>query len=154
MEHFKLKLSHTSIEHRRPSINVRSLLLSTNCVIKETISQSANSESFRAKMRDTLICFPILTLLYLVSNCLYFHVKWRKGRHFWCEDCRFVCFETVLGKTMLTLNDPNGFKYTTDVYSIHLNCEWHSSAKSAPENENMSTHMWIFSVYPINVRRT
>ena len=120
MEHFKLKLDRTFIEHRRPSINLRSLLPSTNCVRKETISKSTNSESFRARMRDTPICFPILTIISLVSNCLYFHVKWRKGRHFWCEDCRFVCFETVLGKPMLTLNDPNGFKNIPDVYSIHL----------------------------------
>ena len=120
MEHFTLKLDRTSIEHRRPSINVRSLLPSTNCVTKETISQSANSESFRAKMGDTPICFPILTILYLVSSCLYFHVKWRKGRRFWCEDCRFVCFQTGLGKLMLTLNDLIGFKNTTDVHSIHL----------------------------------
>ena len=120
MEHFKLKLDRMSIDHRRPSINVRSLLPSTNCMTKETISQSANSESFRAKMRDTPICFPMLTILYLVSNCLYFHEKWRKGRHFCCEDCRFVCFETGLGNPMLTLNDLNGFKNTTDVYSIHL----------------------------------
>ena len=80
MEYFKLKLDRTSIEHRRPSINVRSLLPSTNCVTKETISQSANSESFRTKMRDTPRCFPILTIL--VSNCLYFHLKWRKACHF------------------------------------------------------------------------
>ena len=38
----------------------------------------------------------------------------------WCEDCRFVSFETGLEKPMLTLNDPNGFKNTTNVYSIHL----------------------------------
>ena len=122
MEHFKLKLDRTSIDRRRPSINVRSLLPSTNCVTKETIglSQSANSESFRAKTRDTPICFPILTILYLVFICLYFHVTWRKWCHFWCEDCRFVCFATGLGKPMLTLNDPNGLKNTTDVYSIHL----------------------------------
>ena len=92
MEHFKLKLDRTSIEHRWTSINVHSLL-PTNCVTKETISQSANSKYFRAKMRDTPIFFPVLTILYLVSSCLYFHVKWRKGRHFICEDCRFVCFE-------------------------------------------------------------
>ena len=82
MEHFKLKLDRTSIDHRRPSINVRSLLPSANCVTKETISQSANSESFRAKMRDIPTCFPILTILYLVVNCLYVHVKWRNARHF------------------------------------------------------------------------
>ena len=110
MEHFKLKLDRSSIEHRRPSINVRSLLPSTNCVTKETISHNANTESFRAKMRDTPLCFPILTILYLVSNCLYFHVKWRKGPHFCCEYCRFVCFETGLGKPMLTLKDTKGFK--------------------------------------------
>ena len=38
----------------------------------------------------------------------------------WCEDCRLVCFETGLGKPILTLNDPNGFKNTTNVHSIHL----------------------------------
>ena len=118
MEHFKLKLYRTAIAHRRPSINVRSLIPSTSCVTKETISQSANSESFRAKMRDTPTCFPILTILYLVSICLYFYVKWRKARHF--EYCRFVCFETRLGLPILTLNDPNGLKNTTYVYSINL----------------------------------
>ena len=65
----------SSIEHRRPSISVRSLLPSTNCVTKETTSQCANNEAFRAKMRNTPTCFPILTILYLVANCSYFHVK-------------------------------------------------------------------------------
>ena len=82
MVHFKLKLDRTSIEHRRPSTNVRSLLPSTKCVTKETISPSANSESFRAKMRNTPTYFPILTTFNLVANCVHFHVKWRKARHF------------------------------------------------------------------------
>ena len=43
-----------------------------------------------------------------------------KSTPLWCEDCRFICFETGLGKPMLTLNDPNGLKNTTNVYSIHL----------------------------------
>ena len=71
-------------------------------------------------MRDTSTCFPKLTILYLVANCLYFHAEWRKARHFGCKDCRFVCFETGLGKPILTLNDPSGFKNTTNVHSIHL----------------------------------
>ena len=82
MVHFKLKLDRTSIEHRLPSINVRSLLPSTKCVTKETISPSANSESFRAKMRNTPTYFPILTTFNLVANCVHFYVKWRKARHF------------------------------------------------------------------------
>ena len=44
----------------------------------------------------------------------------KKSTPLWCEDCRFVCFETGLRKPMLTLNDPNGLKNTTNVYSIHL----------------------------------
>ena len=44
----------------------------------------------------------------------------KKSTPLWCEDCRFVCFEMGLGKSMLTLNDPNCFKNTTNVYSIHL----------------------------------
>ena len=44
----------------------------------------------------------------------------KKGTPLWCEDCRFICFETGLGKPMLALNDPNGLKNTTNVYSIHL----------------------------------
>ena len=43
-----------------------------------------------------------------------------KSTPLWCEDCRFVSFETGLGKPMLTLNDPNGFKNSRNVYSIHL----------------------------------
>ena len=43
-----------------------------------------------------------------------------KSTPLWCEDCRFVSFEAGLGKPMLTLNDPNGFKNSTNVYSIHL----------------------------------
>ena len=43
-----------------------------------------------------------------------------KSTPLWCDDCRFVTFETGLGKPMLTLNDPNGFKNSTNVYSIHL----------------------------------
>ena len=42
-----------------------------------------------------------------------------KSTPLWCEECRFVSFETGLGKPMLTLNDPNGFKNSTNVYSIH-----------------------------------
>ena len=82
MVHFKLKLDRTSIEHRRPSINVRSLLPSTKCVTKETISPSANSEFFRAKIRNTSTYFPILTTFNLVANCVHFQVKWRKSRYF------------------------------------------------------------------------
>ena len=43
-----------------------------------------------------------------------------KSTPLWCQDCRFVSFETGLGKPMLTLNDPNGLKNSTNVYSIHL----------------------------------
>ena len=87
MVHFKLKLDRTSIEHRRPSINVRSLLPSTKCVTKETMC------AFSRKMK--------------------------KSTPLWCEACRFVCFETGFRKPMLTLNDPNGLKNTTNVNSIH-----------------------------------
>ena len=120
MVHFKLKLDRTSIEHRRPSINDRSLLPSTKCVTKETISPSANSESFRAKMRNTPTYFPILTTFNLVANCVHVHVKWRKARHFDAKTVDSFVFETGLGKPMLTPNDPNGLKNTTNVYSIHL----------------------------------
>ena len=120
MEHFKLKLYRTSIEHRRSSINVRSLIPSTNCVTKETLSQSTNSESFRVKMRNTPTCFAILTILYLVSNCLYFHVKWRKARHFDAKTVDSFVLKRDWGKPILTPNDPNGLKNTTSVYSIHL----------------------------------
>ena len=43
-----------------------------------------------------------------------------KSAPIWCEDCRFVSFETGLGTPVLTLNDPNGLKNSTNVYSIHL----------------------------------
>ena len=119
MDHFKLKLDRTSIEHRRPSINVRSLLPLANCVTKETISPSTSSESFSAKMRDIPTCFPILTILYHVANCV-FSRKMKKSTPLRCEGCRFVCFETGLEKPMLTLNDQNRLKNTTNVYSIHL----------------------------------
>ena len=119
MDHFKMKLERTSIEHRRPSINVRSLLPSANCVIKETISQSANSESFSAKMRDTPTCFPILTILYLVASCLYFHVKWRNARHFdWRLSIRL--FWNGIGEAHADPEWPESLKNTTNVYSIHL----------------------------------
>ena len=129
MEHFKLKLDRTSIEHRRPSINVRSLLLSTNCVTKETISQSANCESFRAKMRNTPTCFPILTILYLVVCSR----KMKKSTPLWCEDCRYVCFDTGLSKPMLTLNDSNCFKIPQLCILSISNCEWHCPVTSASE---------------------
>ena len=120
MEHFKLKLDRTSIEHHRPSINVRSLLTSANCVTNETISQRANSESFRAKNERHTNMFPNTDSSYFVANCLYVHLKLRKVRHFYGEGCQFVCFETRLGKPMLTLNDSIGLKNTTRVYLIHL----------------------------------
>ena len=44
----------------------------------------------------------------------------KKSTPLWCEDCRLVCFQTGLGKPILTLNDPNGLKNTTNVHSIHL----------------------------------
>ena len=44
----------------------------------------------------------------------------KKHTPLWCEGCRFVCFETGLGKPMLTLNNPNRLKNTTNAYSIHL----------------------------------
>ena len=56
-------------------------------------------------------------------SCCYLFVFLRKMKEstpLWCEVCRLVCFETVWGKPMLTLNDPNGLKNTTNVYSIHL----------------------------------
>ena len=118
MKLFKLKVYSTPIEHRRPSINVRSPLHPSNCVTKETLSQSANGESFRTKMRNTPTCFRMLTSHYLFANCLHFHEKLRKGQ-FSCEGCWFVCFETWLGKPMLTLNG-NGLKNTANVYSNHL----------------------------------
>ena len=68
MEYFKSKLDRTSIEHRRPTINVRSRLPLTNCVTEESISQSAHTESFWAKMRNTHTCFPILPSLYHVAT--------------------------------------------------------------------------------------
>ena len=43
-----------------------------------------------------------------------------KSTPLWYEDCRFFPFETGLGKPMLTLNDPNGLKNGTNVYSINL----------------------------------
>ena len=49
-----------------------------------------------------------------------FSRKMEKSTPLWCEDCRFVSFETGLGKPMRTLDDPNGFKNSTNVYSIHL----------------------------------
>ena len=97
MEHFKLKLGRTSVEHRRLSINVRSLLPSTNWVTKETYFKAQTVNPFEWK-------FPN------IGNTFVFSRKTMKNTSLWCEDCRFVCFETGLGKPMLTLNDPNGLK--------------------------------------------
>ena len=156
MAHFKLKLYRTSIEHRRPSIDVRSLIPSKNCVTKETTSQSANNnESLRAKMGDALICFPILTILYAVSNCLYFHVKWRKARHF---DARTVDSLFLLKREWGSPSWPWMTQMVSKIPQMFIlsisNCKWHCPVKSVPESETMSTHVWIFSLYPINVRRT
>ena len=49
-----------------------------------------------------------------------FSRKMKKSTPLWCKHCRFVCFETGLRKPMLTPNDPNGFKNTTNDYFIHL----------------------------------
>ena len=154
MVHFKLKLDRTSIEQRQPSINVRSLLPSTKCVTKETISPSANSESFRAKMRNTPTYFPILTIFNLVANCVHFHVKWRKARHF---DARTVD-SFLLKRDWGSPCWPWMTRMVSKIAQMFIlsisNCEWHCPVKPAPENENMSTQIWISSVYPINVRRT
>ena len=47
-----------------------------------------------------------------LSCCLLFVCsrKMKKSTPLGNEDCRFVCFETGLGKPILTLNDPNGLK--------------------------------------------
>ena len=54
--------------------------------------------------------------------------------------------------------DPEWHKWFQKYHKCFIlaisNCEWHCPVKSAPESENMSIHVWIFSVYPINVRRT
>ena len=153
MEHFKLKLNHMFIEHRRLSMIVRSRLPSTNCVTKGTISQSTNSESLWAKMGDTPTCVPILTILYLVSSCLYFHVKWRKARHF---DARTVdsFLKRDWGSPCWPWMTWMVSKITQMLILSISNCEWQCPIKSAPENENMSTNVRIFSVYPINIQHT
>ena len=122
MEYFKLKLDRRSIDHRRPSINVRSLLPSTKCVTKETISQRTKSEPFRAKMRNTPTCSPILPSIYLVTNSLYFYVKRRKYAALmrWLS---IPLFEMGLGKPTLTLYEPDGFKNTRYINSTISNCE-------------------------------
>ena len=121
---------------------------------KETITQSANSESCRAKMTDTPTCFPILTILYLVANFFHFHVKWRKTHHFDAGTVDSFVLKRDWGNscwpwiTRMVSKIPQLF-----ILSIS-NCEWHCPVESAPESENMSTHVWTFSVYPINVWRT
>ena len=143
-----------SIEHRRPSINVRSLAPSTNCITKETISQSANSESFRAKMRDITTCFPILAILYLVASCLCFHVKWRKARHFDTRTVNSFVLKRDWGSPCWPWMTRMVSKILQTSILFMSNYERHCPVKSAPKSENMWTHVWIFSVYLINVRRT
>ena len=48
-------------------------------------------------------------------------------------------FETGLG--ILILNDLNGFKNTTNVYSIHLELRMALPCQTAPDNENMSNYV-------------
>ena len=151
-EAFQTELNRTSIEHRRPSINVRSPLPSTHWVTKDTISQSANSESFRAKMRNTRICFPILTILYLFANCLYCHVKRRKARHF---RVRVVDSFALNGIGEASLSDLNGFTNTTNVYSVHLELRMALPYQiSIGKWKYVNPCLDFLSVYPINVRRT
>ena len=51
---------------------------------------------------------------------------------------------------------PESFKiYHKKMFILSTsNREWHCPVKSVPESENMSIHVYIFSVYPMNVRRT
>ena len=105
-------------------------------------------------MRNTPTCFPILTILYLVANSLYFHIKRRKASHFDARTVDSFVLKRDWGSpcwpwmTRMVWNISQKF-----ILSIS-NCEWHCPVKSAPESENTSTHVWIFSVYPINVQRT
>ena len=69
-------------------------------------------------MRDTPTCFPILTILYLVSNGLYFHVRWRKARHFDVRTVDSFALKRDWGSPCWPWM--TGFKNTTDVYSIYL----------------------------------
>ena len=62
--------------------------------------------------------FLILFLNCFLTVCIL--RKMKKSTPLWCEDCRFDCLETGLGKPTLTLHDPKGLQNTTDVYSLHL----------------------------------
>ena len=150
MDYFKLKLDRTSIEHRRPSINVHSLLASTNCVAKETISQSANSESFSAIMRDTP-CFPMLTILYIFANCLYFHVIWRSASHF----ARAVDSFVLKRDAHADPEWPESFKkYHTCVFYPPRTTNGIALSNQHRKLKICQSMSRFFSVNPINVRRT
>ena len=105
-------------------------------------------------MRTTPTRFPILTIIYLVANCFYYQVKWRKACHFDARTVDSFVLKRDWGSpcwpwmTWMVSKIPQMF-----IISIS-NSEWHYPVESVPESENMSTHVWIFSVYPINVRRT
>ena len=123
MEYLKLILDYTSIEHRRPSINSRSPLPSTNCVTKETISQSANSESFRAKMGNTPTYFPALPGLYLVDSYLCVHanrkkyatsVKWAPKVKLFQPMSRFSLYPRLTyGMLETTTREKNDLRWTS-----------------------------------------
>ena len=121
--------------------DVQSLLPSAKCVAKETISPSANSESFGAKMRNTPTYFPILTTFNLVANCVHFHVKWRKARNF---DVRTVD-SSVLKRDWGSPCWPWMTRMVSKIPQMFIlsisNCEWHCPVKSAPESETMSIYV-------------
>ena len=112
MEYFKLKLDPTSIKQHRSSINVRSLLPSTNSLTKEILSQRANNDSFRVKMTNTWTCSPTPQILYLLANYLYFSAKRSKTRHIdmWTVD--FFVWNRV-GEANVDSGWPGWFQNTT-----------------------------------------
>ena len=77
---------------------------------KETISQSANIESFRAKIKTHQYASQCWQCFILFLTVCVSHVKCRKGRHFWCEGCRFGCFETGLGEVHADPESPERFQ--------------------------------------------
>ena len=105
-------------------------------------------------MRNTPTYFPILSIFNLVANCVHFHVKWKKARHFDARTVDSFLLKRDWGSPCWTWMTRMVSKIAQMFILSISNCEWHCPVKSAPESENMSTQIWISSVYPINVRRT
>ena len=119
MKHFKLKLDHTSIEHHRPSINVRSIYLRQTAWQKKQYLKAQTVNHFERK-REThqYVSQYWKFFILLLTACIF---TWNEEKHTTLMlGLSIRSFWNGIGEGHADPEWPEWFKNTTDVYSIHF----------------------------------